>query len=267
MMNFKRFTVLFFAVLLCLNLAAIFGGASFAGLADHRTCIYLAWIGFYFFTAILLAFFPCSRFHYPVICRAKTGKKEVALTFDDGPDPVSTPRIAAILAKQGVTASFFICGKNTGGREMLLKSLADAGNLLGNHGWSHSPYFDFFPPRKIRMEIEATREAIRAATGRSPLLFRPPYGVVNPMVAGALKHFPGSVIAWNIRSFDTVIRDDAKIHRRILRKLKPGSVILLHDHSRFVQEELENLVVEIKKQGYSIVPLDQLLQIAAYDPN
>ena len=110
-----------------------------------------------------------------------------------------------------------------------------------------------------------TDRLIKNITGRSTLFFRPPFGVVNPMVKNALKNMHWQVVCWNIRSLDTLNIDPQKTRQKILSQLKPGSIILLHDYTRFTEHHLDELLSTIREAGYRIVPLDKLLKLPAYD--
>ena len=265
MLTFRRLTILFFVCLLGLNLWNIFIGKSIGGIFHtHAALVYSVLLTLYFAISFAMAFLPCSGFHHPVICHGKTDKKTVSITFDDGPDPVKTPVILDILKKNGIRATFFCIGKNIPGQEQLLQRIVDEGHLAGNHSFSHSKWFDLFPSRRMKSELLETDRIIKQVTGRSPLFFRPPFGVVNPMVSNALKNMHWHVIGWNIRSLDTVLSDDLKILQRIRKRLKPGAIILLHDFTHFTENHLEELLLLIREEGFEVAPLDKLLKLPAY---
>ena len=105
---------------------------------------------------------------------------------------------------------------------------------------------------------------VEKAVGLRPLLFRPPYGVMNPSLAQAIKKGGYTSIGWNIRSFDTRIKDKQKLTSRIIGQLKPGSIILLHDSMEITAAILPELIKEIESNGYTITRLDKMLNISAY---
>lgn len=272
MFTFRRLTMLFFIILLSLNLLIFFSRTGENGLSDninlwicsHSNWFYLILLASYFGISIALAFLPCSNFHHPAICKGYAQDKSLAITFDDGPQPVKTPRILEILKKRSISATFFCIGRNLIGNEKLILQMVNEGHLVGNHSYSHSKWFDLYSSRKIRNELLETDRLLREITGKTPTFFRPPYGVINPMVSRALKGFHWNVVAWSIRSYDTIRNDPNKITDNIIKSLKPGSILLLHDHTAFSIDHLDNLLLKIDQQGYKIVPLDLLIKKQAY---
>jgi peptidoglycan/xylan/chitin deacetylase (PgdA/CDA1 family) len=265
MLTFRRFTLLFFILLLGLNFLNIISGKSPEGfIQTHTSLWYILLPTLYFGISIALAFLPCSNFHHKVICRGLTKERKVSLTFDDGPDPFKTPIVLDILRKNNLKATFFCIGRNINGNENILKQMYDEGHLIGNHTYTHSKWFDLFPARKMRAELQETDSMIKRITGQLPLFFRPPFGVVNPMVSNALKQSHWQAVCWNIRSLDTLQPDPQKTMNKILKKLQPGSIILLHDFTQFTQFHLDELIQRILEKGYAIVPLDHLLNKPGY---
>jgi len=263
MLTFRRFTFIFFIVLLLFNLARIFLCHGNCFLREHMGEFYILWTATYLGVSVALAFLPCSGFHHPIKCSGTTRGKEIALTFDDGPS-AQTANILDILEKKEVPATFFVTGKSLEINQAAAREIYSQGHIIGNHTWSHSYWFDFFTPRKMLAEMTRTDSLIESVTGRKPLFFRPPYGVINPMLSKALRRTPYTVVCWNIRSFDTTTSDPLVVQMRIVRKLKPGAIIVLHDHTLFTQHHLGELIDKIYSQGFRIVPLDGLLQTSAY---
>jgi peptidoglycan-N-acetylglucosamine deacetylase len=265
MFTFRRFTLIFFLTLLSLNLWNIFivkSPATF--IPAHASLLYLLLFSCYIGVSVAMAFLPCTGFHLPVICCGNTNEKVIAVTFDDGPNPLKTPLILDVLKKHKVAATFFFIGNKLSGNELILKRVSEEGHLLGNHSFSHSNWFDLFSPGRMKAELMKTNKIIFDTTGKSPLFFRPPFGVVNPMVRKAVINTPWQVICWNIRSLDTLQRDPEKVRKKVLQQLKAGSIILLHDHTHFTEHHLDGLLTAIKDAGYGIVPLDSLIQKPAY---
>lgn len=209
------------------------------------------------------AYFIHSNFHVKAICKSDTSEKIVALTFDDG--PVSqTENILNILREYQTTATFFCIGNRIKGQENILKKIHELGHLIGNHSYSHGLLFDLKTTASLVNDIELANTAIKNVIGKSPAFFRPPYGVTTPGIARAVKHIHVEVIGWNIRSFDTSIKDSRKILKRITDRLKPGSIVLLHDTIPGTELVLKELLNYLKKHDYKVVGLDTLIQKKAY---
>jgi peptidoglycan/xylan/chitin deacetylase (PgdA/CDA1 family) len=195
-------------------------------------------------------------------CKGKD-KKQVALTFDDGPG-TATAAILDILKAQNVPAAFFSIGKNAVANPALVKRWDDEGHLTGNHSYNHGFNFDWQTAGKMTQELTDTNEAIRAITGKTPRLFRPPYGVTNPNVAKAVKRSGMQSIGWNVRSFDTKAKNAQQLKQRILSRLQGGDIVLLHDSMDITREILTELITEARQKGFTFVRVDKLLAIPAY---
>jgi len=205
-----------------------------------------------------------AQFFLPVRYQGSAGSNSVALTFDDGPIAGRTEQILKILESQAVSAAFFCIGHRVEANPELTKRIYESGHLIGNHSYWHRATFDLQSGASIQDELISTDNAILKVIGVKPALFRPPYGVSNPMVAWAVKKGGYKAIGWSVRSFDTVIKDSDVLMKRITRSLKGGDVILLHDYSNTTLEILPDLLNHIKKVGLKIVRVDQLLNENAY---
>lgn len=193
-------------------------------------------------------------------------KKEVAITFDDGPNAKYTPSLLDFLASQNVRATFFCVGKNIFDNNQLVKRMINEGHIIGNHSYSHSVMFDFKLPSRMIEEIITTNNEIFEITGRIPRFFRPPFGITNPFVAKAVKISKMESIGWSLRSLDT-IRDKNKVISRVMRKVQPGDIILLHDRNEHTLSLVKEIVSWLKNNAYNIVGLDTILAIEAYEAN
>jgi peptidoglycan-N-acetylglucosamine deacetylase len=218
----------------------------------------LAW----FTIAGLGSGFVCSNYHVKALCSAKTTTKRIAITFDDGPAP-ETEKVLDLLKQYGAKATFFCIGRQVEKYPEILARIINEGHTVGNHTYSHSPALTLSP--HAFQELVTTNELIEKVTGKRTRLFRPPYGVTAPNIAKALKRTGHTVIGWNIRSLDAIIMDEQKIFKRITDRLKPGSIILLHDTSLRSVNVLEQLLVLLHENGYEAVTIDELLNIPAYE--
>jgi peptidoglycan-N-acetylglucosamine deacetylase len=191
-------------------------------------------------------------------------QKGVAISFDDGPVQGKTDKILDILKQFDVTAAFFCIGNRVAANSALTKRITEEGHLIGNHSYYHRATFDLQSSTMIGKELSDTDIEIHKATGLRPRLFRPPYGVTNPMVAKAVRRRNYKVIGWTIRSFDTVISDPDKLFRRVTEPLKNGDIILFHDHCDSTLSILPNVLEHIHKSGLKVVRIDQLINEKAY---
>ncbi len=191
--------------------------------------------------------------------------RKIALTFDDGPHPVYTPEVLALLKQHGIQATFFSIGKNVMQHPGIVKQIHDAGHTVGSHSYSHAPMIDFNGKNSWLNELRQTDSAIAQAVGRKPRFFRPPYGVTTPHLANAIRTSGHTVVGWRVRPYDTLEgRPSAQIVRIILEKVKPGTIILLHDtHDRIVPV-LEQLLPELLRRGYTLVTVAELIDEDAY---
>lgn len=187
-----------------------------------------------------------------------TKEKIIALTFDDGPHPEFTPAILDLLDKYNAKATFFCIGKNVEMHQQLARTIKDKGHVLGNHSYSHNNLFSLFGKKKVENELTSSNDVILATTGAHCKLFRPPYGVTNPPIASALKSLPLKTVGWSIRSFDTS-RAPEKVIKSVISKIKPGSIILLHDNRMQTIQILEAILLYTKQHHYQCVPISDKL--------
>lgn len=191
-------------------------------------------------------------------------EKKIALTFDDGPNEM-TVAVLEVLKKYNAKATFFCIGKNIEKHSEILKETVNQGHTIGNHSYSHSSFFDFYNTTEVIAEIEKTNALITAVLGKKTTLFRPPYGVTNPAIRKALLVTKHKTIGWNIRSLDGIIKNKKFLFDRIIKRIKPGGIVLLHDTSIETVAVVEQLLSFLEKNNYSVVPLEELLNIKAYE--
>jgi len=161
--------------------------------------------------------------------RTTTGRDTIALTFDDGPDPASTPPLLDLLRERGVRATFFVVGERVRAHPAIVRRCAEEGHAIGNHSDRHRYDLNFRLRSGMRREMEACQEAVRVAAGVTPRLYRPPVGLMNPAVVPAARELGMEVVGWSIRSLDTRRGDAAE---RVIPRLRPGAIVLLHDGAR-----------------------------------
>ena len=206
-----------------------------------------------------------SGIYLRCICKGSRVDKAVALTFDDGPDPIHTPRILDILAENNIKATFFLIGSKIETYPELVKRIYKEGHIIGNHTFSHSPSYTLWNSNKIYEDIRKTNDIIYKITGKYPLFFRPPFGVTNPLIRRAVNN-RFVCIGWNIRSYDTLkFLKRTSISKRIIRNIKSGDIVLLHDNREGSDILLESVIERIKKKGIEIVPLNRLINKNDYE--
>lgn len=189
----------------------------------------------------------CIGLNYHLQAKNKLiSSDRIALTFDDGPHPQFTPQILDLLKTYKVKATFFCIGKNLKKYPELAQRIVDEGHSLGNHSYTHSYFFSFYPTKKIKTELDLTSQLIALYTNNNEI-FRPPYGVTNPAIARASTTY--KVIGWDVRSLDTVIKNPSKISARIIKRLNPGSIVLMHDTHKQTLPALENVLRYLKKNN------------------
>ncbi|MGA7219223.1 MAG: polysaccharide deacetylase family protein [Candidatus Sulfotelmatobacter sp.] len=181
----------------------------------------------------------------------------VALTFDDGPDPVDTPRLLDLLREKGVKATFFVVGKRADEHPEIVRRAWAEGHLIGNHTWSHYSLFCFLMPRRLRAEIERCTESVRLSCGVRPRLFRSPVGLRHPLLEPYLKDAGLEYVSWTIRTRDTLTANSSVLARRILSKAASGDIILLHDRlpggTDAMLEALPRVIDELRRRGFEFV--------------
>lgn len=227
---------------------------------------YFVLVGVLWFLVVFFgSAYIASNYHVKAYCsNPSETEKKITLTFDDGPHEM-TVLVLDVLRQYNAKATFFCIGKNIEAHPDILKKIIEEGHTVGNHSYSHSPFFDFYRKKQVVAEIEQTDALIESVLGKKPILFRPPYGVTNPSIRRALAVTKHKTIGWNIRSLDGGTKNEKFIFDRIIKRIKPGGIVLLHDTSIQTVNVLEQLLSFLQKNNYSVVPLEELLNIKAYE--
>ncbi|MEY9092338.1 NUDIX hydrolase N-terminal domain-containing protein [Paenibacillus sp. RC84] len=162
--------------------------------------------------------------------RVPNGENKIYLTFDDGPDPVYTPQILDLLKKYGITCTFFLMGERVREHPHIVKRILDEGHAIGNHTYTH-PYMVLLNEKELNEELSRTDEAIRDAVGFAPVLFRPPYGLLNQGDIDLVRARGYEIMMWSeeFEMFDWSFPGVDNMVRLIEEKTEAGSIILLHD--------------------------------------
>ncbi|HET7833284.1 MAG TPA: polysaccharide deacetylase family protein [Gallionella sp.] len=156
-------------------------------------------------------------------------RNEVALTFDDGPDPEITPKVLDLLDQYGAKASFFCIGERVAAYPELAREIIRRGHSVENHTYRHANVFALFGPVVAQREIKAAQNDIQTVTGIAPLFFRAPMGFRNPFLIPLVERADLRYASWTRRGYDTVARQPEKVLQRLLRGIAAGDILLLHD--------------------------------------
>jgi peptidoglycan/xylan/chitin deacetylase (PgdA/CDA1 family) len=153
----------------------------------------------------------------------------LALTFDDGPNPAWTPRVLALLARAHAHATFCVIGRQVAQYPDLVRAIVAGGHTLCNHTWDHDEKLPSRTPAQIRSEMTRTQEAVKAATRKTPRLFRAPAGAWSPAIEGIARSLRMTPLKWTVDPRDWARPSTRAILVRTLARLRPGGVVLLHD--------------------------------------
>ncbi len=186
-------------------------------------------------------------------------RREVALSFDDGPFPL-TPRFVRMLKANGAVATFFMIGEQVTStyRSTLREELSD-GDALGDHTYTHP---DLVTAGGVQSQLQRTIEAIRALSGYTPCVFRPPYGDYDNSVLSTAASLGLATIMWEVDPSDYTLPGVAAIEQRVLAQVKPGAIVLSHDGGGPREETLAAypyIIRALRARGYRFVTVPELL--------
>jgi peptidoglycan-N-acetylglucosamine deacetylase len=202
--------------------------------------------------------------HLPLVA-ATPGR--IALTIDDGPDPIVTPKVLEILERYGCKATFFCVGLRVAEFPELAREILQRGHTIENHTQHHRWYFSLLGVGGLRQEIVRAQHTIGEVTGRLPRYFRAPAGLRNPLLEWVLIRERLRLVSWTRRGFDTIRSEPAQILQRLLRNLRDGDILLLHDGhaargadgSPVILQVLPALLAKVAERGLSAVTLQSAL--------
>ncbi|MFE6737193.1 polysaccharide deacetylase family protein [Streptomyces tubercidicus] len=191
--------------------------------------------------------------------------KCVALTFDAGPSE-NTNRLLDILKEEKVHATFFMLGENhVDKRPAEVKRIDAEGHELANHTWSHQILTDISPAAAKR-EMSRLQQAVHKITGKTPTLMRPPQGRTDESVSKISKDLGLAQVLWSVTAKDYQTNDSALITKRVLEQTERDGIILLHDIYKGTVPAVPGILKELKKRGYTVVTVSQLLSPAKPEP-
>lgn len=182
-------------------------------------------------------------------------RRQIALTFDDGPHPKYTKLLLDGLAQRGVVATFFVVGKNIPSNEALISRMEQEGHLIGNHTYDHVKISDLSAEQACE-QVERTSALVREITGKDTEFIRPPFGAWNKGMECSFTMIP---VLWSIDPLDWTTQNTALIKERILKEAQEGDIILMHDYYQSSVDAALDVVDALLAQGYEFVTVDRLI--------
>ena len=179
---------------------------------------------------------------------------KIALTFDDGPHPVYTEELLDGLKKRKVRATFFLIGNNIEGNEEIVKRMAEEGHLIGSHTYNHVQ-LNKLSELKAKEEILKGCNKIYETTGVCPSFVRPPFGEWKKNLDFCVTMLP---VFWNVDSLDWKLQNTEKIVKRVVKDVKEGDIILMHDIYDATADAAVVLIPELTARGYQLVTVSEL---------
>lgn len=205
--------------------------------------------------------FPAWQMFGQSLCRVPCREKRVALTFDDGPDLETTPQLLTLLAQKQIRATFFCVGKRVAQASDLARRIVAEGHAIENHSYAHNPWTNLFSETQLRADLALAQRQIQSVTGRVPRFFRPPMGLTNQRVFRIAHDLQLQVAGYSARGLDRGKQPPEQVVARLLRGLRPGDVLLLHDAGVPLSQLLgvvTLLIERLEAQDFRCVRLDEL---------
>jgi peptidoglycan/xylan/chitin deacetylase (PgdA/CDA1 family) len=186
----------------------------------------------------------------------------IAMTFDDGPSAVLTPKLLDLLAAHHIKATFFVVGENVAEHPEIVARAAKEGHEIGNHSWSH-PNLAKMSQENVRSQLQRTDDAIKNATGQRPTLLRPPYGSITERQKRWIHdEFGYDIILWDVDPLDWKRPGPAVVRSRILKETRPGSIVLSHDIHPGTIEAMPSTFDQLEAKGFKFVTVSELISMA-----
>src|SRR5579872_655696 len=205
---------------------------------------------------------PTGQWYGRTFTRFQPGSRQIALTYDDGPNDPHTLRLLDLLAKHEVKATFFLIGRFVRQRPDILREIVQAGHVVGNHTFTH-PLLIFKREADIRKEVSECRAVLQDAIGHHSNLFRPPFGGRRPAVLRVARELGLEPVMWNVTGYDWNAPPARQIERKVAKQIRGGDVILLHDGG-YLQMGADRsqtviatgqLITRYKSEGYAFLTI------------
>jgi len=209
---------------------------------------------------------PTGQWYGRTFTGLPRGTKKLALTYDDGPNDPHTLRLLEVLARHNVRATFFVIGRYAALRPDILRNVASAGHIIGNHTFSH-PLLILKSAAEITRQLETCRRALTDAVGEHSNLFRPPFGGRRRAVFQVARKMGLQPVMWNVTGYDWSAPSAHDIERKVQRQVRGGNVVLLHDggHLHFGADRshtviaTDYLIRRYQSEGYDFVTIPQMM--------
>jgi peptidoglycan/xylan/chitin deacetylase (PgdA/CDA1 family) len=216
-------------------------------------------------TASYQSMAPTGQWYGKTFTGLARGTKQLALTYDDGPNDPHTLRLLEVLAKHNVHATFFLIGRYVQQRPHLAREIVYAGHIVGNHTFTH-PLLTFKSETEIRRQLSDCQAALQDAIGKPSNLFRPPFGGRRPAVLRVARELGLQPIMWNVTGYDWNAPPAAEIERKVISQIRGGDVILLHDggHKQMGADRAQTviatdrMIARYKDEKYEFVTIPQI---------
>jgi peptidoglycan/xylan/chitin deacetylase (PgdA/CDA1 family) len=227
----------------------------------------LRWLALFF--AVYVTVLLCGvlilrlRVFVDAMVRGPRGAKGVVLTFDDGPDPDTTPRALDALDAANAKATFFVIGRKAEKHPEVVRSILERGHAIGLHSYAHDRLFALRGPSRWRKDLKRGARVLEGVTGARPRLFRPPIGHTVPHTARIVRELGLRVIGWNVSANDGIRASAKEVAERVVRMARDGSIVLLHDAAERGNHEpagvaaLPEILTGLKAKGLDVVPLSE----------
>jgi peptidoglycan-N-acetylglucosamine deacetylase len=209
---------------------------------------------------------PTGQWYGKTFTGLARGSRQIALTYDDGPNDPHTLQLLEALARRGVQATFFLIGRHVQQRPDIAREIVQAGHVVGNHTFTH-PLLTFQSETEIKEQLSRCHAALQSAVGQHSNLFRPPFGGRRPTVLRVARELGLAPVMWNVTGYDWNAPPAEVIERKVARQIRGGDVILLHDggHKRIGADRsqtviaTDHLIARYKSEGYEFLTIPQMM--------
>ncbi|HJS99421.1 MAG TPA: polysaccharide deacetylase family protein [Terriglobales bacterium] len=210
---------------------------------------------------------PRSQLFGRTFIGAGEGSRQLALTFDDGPNDPWTPRLLEVLDRHQICATFFLIGRFVAQRPEIARQIAAAGHVIGNHTHDH-PNLIFVRPKEVESQIRRCADVLQQTLGAHSSLFRPPYGGRTPQALRAVRRCGLIPVLWSVSGWDWDAKSAGEVENKVMGSVEGGDVILLHDGGHrylgvdrsFTVSAVNQLIGRCRDQGFTFVTVPEMMK-------